>query len=219
MRTLQNTIKQIVVPESASRFKAGNKPVPTKVPGILGLTAEAGVDPVIDFLNTPTTQAMSFVVDSFNLYGFLAAPSLELLAIHHYLKEQLLLMLAVYNGFSTLSLATQNVIKKGTFPDVEDCGMLRELQGNAQFSQFMYKSVGELIENLAKLLGAACVLLRIEVSSSQEALAVKECLTYASDIVATHLITTKGCSNVDAALMSGLFKPPIVKQAVSLAKP
>ena len=157
LQTLQNAIKQIVVPESKTRFKAEKKPVATKVPGILALKAEAGIDPVIDFLNTPTTQAMSFVIDSHNLFGFLATPSLDLLAIHHHLKEQLLLMLAVYNGFSTLSLATQNVIKKGTFPEVDDCGMLCELQGNAQFSQFIYKSVGEIIENLAKQLGAiAC---------------------------------------------------------------
>ena len=62
------------------------------------------------------------------------------------------------------------------------------------------------------------MLLRIEVASSQAAMQIKESLCYASDIVAPHLITTKGCSNVDAALMTGLFKPPLVKEATSLAK-
>ena len=217
-KSLLNVIKNMVVPESKTRFRAGVRPVTPKPPGVMGLLADTGVDPVIDFLCTPTTQAMSFVVDAFNLYGFLAAPSLDLLAILHHLKEQILLMMAHYNGYSALSLATQNVLKNGTFPQAEGCGMREELQGNAQFSQFLYKATAELIENLAKQLGATCMLLRIEVSSSQAAMQIKESLCYASDIVAPHLITTKGCSSVDAALMAGLFKPPLVKEATSLIR-
>ena len=87
--------------------------------------------------------------------------------------------------FPTLSLATQNGIKKGTSPDVEECGILRELQGNAQLSQFLYKSAGELIENLAKQLGATCMHLRMEVASSQAAMTVEESL-YTPQILWPH---------------------------------
>ena len=173
-----------------------------KVPTMFGPKGDKGVDSVLDFLNTPTQQSLSYVVDSLALYPFLVLPSLDLLAIHHHLKEQLLHFLGLFDFANSASVFAK-VLKKLSPPRPCDHAAW---DGFLCFHSFSFKSASEAVKQTAQLLGATCILLRMEAVSTQSAPNAREALIYAPDVVGTHILTVKGVAGIDQTLLRILLR-------------
>ena len=203
MKALQNLVKNVVVPDTKSLFQScKTKPVTPKVAGLFGSRAEKGVDDVLDFINIPTQQSLNFMTNSVALYPFLALPSVDLLAIYHQLKEELLRQIGQYDSAWAAHHFTDALAQVVDHKPRDKQGF----DGILGLHSFIFKAVAETAKQTAQLLGATCLLLRIQGASKQTSHSAKETLIYTSDIVGTAILTIRDAQGIDQTLLSNLMK-------------
>ena len=167
------------------------------------MTSKSGdiTDDITAFLTLPTSQSMQFLVNLPTMYGYLELPSPHTLAVLHHLKEEILGLMGQYGIFSCCHMTVESLAP------LLQCALGQKAAKNLNYlHSYIYKTLGRLIRDKAERLGAACLLLRMEVTKLHSASQVTDLLVYDPPIEGPHVFTLRGHQGVEQALRNRLLQ-------------
>ena len=199
-------LKSVEASEAKRKVKTFlEKPLTPKVPSFLNVTGIERADPILDFLNTKTSHSFDYLVDLQSMYSYLTKPTTDTLGVQHHLKERLLFYLSLYDTASAATIGIESLKTQMDATTGVQQTITNTLEGLFHLHAFSYKSLAKEAEHTAELLGAACMLLRMEATRSQITNQAEELLLYGSDIVGTHVFNLRGLEGLDNAILSGVL--------------
>ena len=139
-----------------------DKPVSPKPHPIMAVKCKDDADNILSFITSKTAQTCTYVSDLASTYTFFTLPSHESLGLQHHLKEELLHLLGEYDYASGSTLMLEDFQKTNE-------SNREHLERIVRFHIYGHKKYGQLAIQATELLGATCLLLRMEVTAAHKA--------------------------------------------------